>query len=86
MSWVGVLADMLWEPWLLGLFLFTGLVYSLGSGFFQLFGLPFGCGPPWADCSADSEGKKAGCPRSRPWPPHWPPPWARAPSPGWPPL
>ena len=40
MSWVGTLADMLWEPWLLGLFLFTGLVYSLGSGFFQLFGLP----------------------------------------------
>ena len=39
-SWVGRAADALWNPWLLGLFLFTGLVYSLGSGFFQLFGLP----------------------------------------------
>ncbi len=33
------ITDMLWCPFLLGLFLFTGLVYSLGSGFFQLFGL-----------------------------------------------
>lgn len=33
------LCDALWCPWLLGLFLITGLVYSLGSGFFQLFGL-----------------------------------------------
>ena len=31
-------ADWLWNPWLLGLFLLTGLVYSIGSGFFQLFG------------------------------------------------
>ena len=30
------LSDALWDPWLLGLFLLTGLVYSLGSGFFQL--------------------------------------------------
>lgn len=30
-------ADFLWNPWLLGLFLITGLVYSLGSGFFQIF-------------------------------------------------
>ena len=34
------LADALWQPWLLGLFLFTGLWCSLRSGFFQLFGLP----------------------------------------------
>ena len=33
------LCDALWCPWLLGLFLLTGLDYSLGSGFFQLFGL-----------------------------------------------
>ena len=33
------LCDALWCPWLLGLFLLTGLAYSLGSGFFQLFGL-----------------------------------------------
>ncbi|MEM5767276.1 MAG: amino acid carrier protein, partial [Bacillota bacterium] len=39
MTFVGRLADFLWNPWLLGLFLLTGLVYSLGSGFFQLFGL-----------------------------------------------
>ena len=31
------LADALWNPWLLGLFLLTGLVYSAGSGFFQIF-------------------------------------------------
>lgn len=39
MTWLGRMADFLWNPWLLGLFLITGLVYSLGSGFFQLFGL-----------------------------------------------
>jgi AGCS family alanine or glycine:cation symporter len=43
MMFLGRLADSLWTPWLLGLFLLTGLVYSLGSGFFQLFGLPL-CG------------------------------------------
>ncbi len=31
-------ADFLWNPWLLGLFLVTGLVYSVGSGWFQIFG------------------------------------------------
>ena len=30
-------ADFLWNPWLLGLFLATGLLYSIGSGFFQIF-------------------------------------------------
>ena len=34
------LTDFLWNPWLLGLFLTTGLVYSAGSGFFQLFEVP----------------------------------------------
>ena len=38
MRMVGWLADALWCPWLLGLFLAVGLVYSAGSGFFQLFG------------------------------------------------
>ena len=38
MRMVGRLADALWCPWLLGLFLAMGLVYSAGSGFFQLFG------------------------------------------------
>ena len=38
MTMLAKAADALWNPWLLGLFLLTGLVYSLGSGFFQLFG------------------------------------------------
>lgn len=33
------IADRLWQPWLLGLFLLTGLYCSVRSGFFQLFGL-----------------------------------------------
>ena len=32
----GRLADALWNPWLLGLFLFTGLALTVGSGFFPL--------------------------------------------------
>ncbi len=39
MDLLGRLAGWLWEPWLLGLFLFTGLWYSLRTGFFQFFGL-----------------------------------------------
>jgi AGCS family alanine or glycine:cation symporter len=31
------LTDLLWNPWLLGLFLLTGGYYSLRTGFFQLF-------------------------------------------------
>ena len=38
MDFLATAADALWTPWLLGLFLITGLVYSVGSGFFQLFG------------------------------------------------
>ena len=34
------LTDALWRPWLLGLFLVTGLVYSIGSGFFQITRFP----------------------------------------------
>lgn len=34
-----LLADWLWTPWLLGLFLVTGLYYSVRTGFFQLFGV-----------------------------------------------
>ena len=37
MDFLSRMADALWNPWLLGLFLLTGLVYSVGSGFFQLF-------------------------------------------------
>ncbi len=33
------LADALWQPWLLGLFLLVGLWCSVRSGFFQFFGL-----------------------------------------------
>ncbi|MBU5434590.1 sodium:alanine symporter family protein [Pseudoflavonifractor sp. MSJ-37] len=40
MSILAKLSDALWDPWLLGLFLFTGLWWSCASGFFQLFALP----------------------------------------------
>lgn len=40
MAFLTVLSDTLWNPWLLGLFFFTGLVYSAGSGWFQLRNLP----------------------------------------------
>lgn len=33
------LTDALWNPWLLGLFLITGLYFSVRTGFFQLFGV-----------------------------------------------
>ena len=32
-------SDFIWNPWLLGLFLLTGLCFSVRTGFFQLFGL-----------------------------------------------
>ena len=35
------LADEIWSPWLLSGFLLVGLYLSVGSGFFQLFGLKF---------------------------------------------
>ena len=31
------LAQAIWDPWLLGLFLLVGTIYSFGSGFFQFF-------------------------------------------------
>ena len=37
MSLLAGAADALWDPWLLGLFLLTGLLLSLGCGFFPLF-------------------------------------------------
>ena len=40
MDFLARAADALWNPWLLGLFLAVGLVYSIGSGFFQLFEFP----------------------------------------------
>jgi len=33
------LGDWLWNPWLLGLFLLSGLYFSIKSGFFQIFGI-----------------------------------------------
>lgn len=33
------LGDFIWNPWLLGLFLLTGLYCSVRTGFFQLFGI-----------------------------------------------
>jgi len=43
------LADLLWRPWLLALFLLVGLWCSLGSGFFQIFGLK-----RWLEATAGS--------------------------------
>ncbi len=39
MSLLSTITDRLWDPWLLSLFLLTGLICSLRTGFFQLFGL-----------------------------------------------
>lgn len=39
MAIVARVADFMWFPWLLGLFLFVGLYYSVRTGFFQLFGI-----------------------------------------------
>lgn len=39
MAWLERIAGWLWTPWLLGLFLVTGLLYSVCTGFFQLFGV-----------------------------------------------
>jgi len=38
-AFVERLSDFIWNPWLLGLFLVTGLYYSVRTGFFQLFGV-----------------------------------------------
>ena len=40
MSLLGRLADALWNPWLLGLFLLCGLYFSVRTGFFQVFRAP----------------------------------------------
>lgn len=39
MTLLSKLADLLWNPWLLGFFLLTGGYYSIRTGFFQIFGL-----------------------------------------------
>lgn len=39
MTFLSRLGGAIWCPWMLGLFLLTGLYYSLRTGFFQLFGL-----------------------------------------------
>ena len=53
MAFLSRAADALWNPWLLGLFLLTGLVYSAGSGFFQIFGFPV-----WWRATAGTLGKR----------------------------
>lgn len=37
MQFLERLGNLIWNPWLLGLFLFTGLYFSIRTGFFQLF-------------------------------------------------
>ena len=38
MEWLERIGDALWNPWLLGAFLVVGLICSVQTGFFQLFG------------------------------------------------
>ncbi len=38
-EFVARLADFMWFPWLLGLFILVGLYFSVRTGFFQLFGI-----------------------------------------------
>jgi AGCS family alanine or glycine:cation symporter len=44
LSMLSFLVNLVWNPLLLGLFLFVGLYFSLQSGFFQLFGLKYWIG------------------------------------------
>lgn len=44
MEFLTGITDALWYPWLLGLFLVVGLVYTLGSGCFSLLQLPMWMG------------------------------------------
>lgn len=39
MAMLARVADFMWFPWLLGLFLLVGLYYSVRTGFFQVFGM-----------------------------------------------
>ena len=39
MTFLERLGNFIWNPWLLGLFLLTGLYFSLRTGFFQVFEL-----------------------------------------------
>lgn len=49
MTLLSKITDMLWNPWLLGLFLLTGVWFTLRTGFFQLFGFRI-----WWSCAAGS--------------------------------
>jgi len=49
------ISDLLWNPWLLLLFLFTGLYFTVRSGFFQIFGLHI-----WLDETGGSLFQKKG--------------------------
>ena len=85
-SWVGRAADALWNPWLLGLFLFTGLVYSLGSGFFQLFGLPLWLRATLGGLFRRENGSKSGLSPLQALATALASTMGTGPSPGWPPL
>ena len=37
MAFLARVGDFIWNPWLLGLFLLTGLYFSIRTGFFQVF-------------------------------------------------
>ena len=60
MTILGRLAGWLWEPWLMLLFLFTGAVYTLGSGCFQLLGLRVWLRATLGSLLHPEKGKKGG--------------------------
>ena len=63
MERLGLLADRLWTPWLLGLFLLTGLYYSVRTGFFQLFGIRRWLGDTLGSLGQGKRGQERGISR-----------------------
>ena len=66
MAFLGKLADVLWNPWLLGLFLLTGAVLTVGGSFSPCGISAYGGGRQWKACSAlKPEGAAGASPPSR---------------------
>ena len=62
-AFVERLSDFIWNPWLLGLFLLTGLYYSVRTGFFQLFGVRTWMGQTLGQLMKPGRGKGTGITR-----------------------
>lgn len=63
MAFMERLSDFIWNPWLLGLFLLTGLYFSLRTGFFQLFGVRTWLGNTLGEMMKPSRGAGTGITR-----------------------